>query len=480
MTEEILINVTPAEVRVARVEDRNLVEIVIERASQTGLLGNIYKGKVSRVLPGLQAAFIDIGLERAAFLHVSDIKESDDTSDIADLIRQDQPIIVQVYKDSLGSKGVRVTTRLSIPSRFLVLTPGVAHIGVSQKITDLDARQRLLSLLTLTSEDGYIFRTAAVSARLEEIQADQLFLQKLMATILADSRKAKMGELIYAEIPILCRLLRDFSMTHVEHIRVDQEKAMIEMRKFATIYSPELTEKIVLHREKISIFNFYSIEDQLEKALHRKLYLKSGGYLIMDQTEAMVTIDVNSGSYLGRRNARDTAFKTNVEAIDVIARHIRLRNLGGIIIIDFIDMSNPAHQSNLLELLQAALLKDHAKIEMSELTSLGLVQLTRQRTRESLEHVLCVPCPLCHKRGSIKSWQTIGYAIFRELEQSAHYFSWPGFRVLASEKVIDYILSEGAAMLADITLKIGRPIECHVEATYTQEQYDILPLSEKD
>lgn len=480
MAEEILLNITPHEVRAAFVEDGVLQEIHLERRLHQGLLGNIYQGKVHRVLPGIQAAFIDIGLERAAFLHASDIQTQTVKTDIRALLQQGQEILVQVYKDSLGSKGVRVTTQFTLPGRYLVFTPNVQQITVSQKITDESLRARLLQILTPSSAGGYIFRTAATMATQAEITAEQVLLPTVWAEILNRRRQAKVGELVYAEIPIELRLLRDTVTDSITRIRVDQLASASAMREFTKQNMPKLTDRIEYHASDQPIFDVYSVEAQLQKALHRKVYLKSGGYLIFDQTEAMTTIDVNTGSFLGRSSQEETIFKTNRDAIDVIARQVRLRNLGGIIIIDFIDMAEPQHKAELLQLLTAALAKDSARTEVSELSSLGLVQMTRKRTRESVERILCVPCPVCQHRGTVKSLETIGYEILRELQQTAKNFAWPGFLIIAAAVVVDYLRTDAAKMLAEIELQLGRPIKLRVESAYVQEHYDILPMSEKE
>lgn len=488
MSEEILINVTAREIRVALLENGILQELHIEHRLQQGLVGNIYKGRVNRLVPGIQAAFIDIGLERAGFLHISDLnqyemllaKGSHPHIDIRDILSPNQEILVQVYKEPLGSKGARLTTLCTIPSRYLVLTPNVFQIAVSQKITDEAERQRLMNLLTPSEIGGYIFRTAGESATYEQLKMEQEFLHTLWQEVLLRAKSAKPGTLIYADIPIILRAVRDLAGYKIERIRVDNAQAMQEMREFAQQYVPALAGRIEHYVVKRPIFDVYSIEDELQKALQRKVYLKSGGYLVFDQTEAMVTIDINSGSHLGNQNVEQTIFKINLEAVEVIARQVRLRNLGGIIIIDFIDMTDTLHKEHLLQSLRNALAKDPVRTEVSELTSLGLVQMTRKRTRESLEHVLCVPCPLCQRRGSIKSFTTICYEIFRELIRVAANYPWEGFLILASKETIDYLLEEESTLLADLEAQVGKPIKLQAELSYHQEQYDILPMSGKD
>ncbi len=486
MAEEILINVTPREVRVALLENGVVQEIHIERRLHQGLLGNIYKGKINRLLPGIQAAFVDIGLERSAFLHISDLSEyenlinqpTQEPLDIRDILQLGQELLVQVYKDPLGSKGARLTTLYTIPSRYLVLTPGIPQISVSQKITDEVERQRLISLITPGEQGGYIFRTAAEGTTKEELATDKEFLNTLWREVSNRARKSKAGEMIYAEIPIVLRVLRDLAGYHIERIRVDNETAMKEMKDFALRYVPTLTERIEHYADDRPIFDIYSVEDELQKALLRKVYLKSGGHIVFDQTEAMTTIDVNTGSYIGHANLEQTIFKTNLEAVEMIARQVRLRNLGGIIIIDFIDMVDPMHKTHLIQALKTALAKDSVRTEVSELTSLGLVQMTRKRTRESLEHILCVSCPLCQRRGSIKSYATVCYEIFRELKRIAENYPWADFLVIASEGTVNFLLDEESIMLADLEAQLGKPIKLRVESSYTQEQFDILLLSE--
>lgn len=487
MAEEILVNITPYEVRIALLEKGVLQEVHVERNFRQGIIGNIYKGKINRILPGIQAAFVDIGIDRSAFLHVSDLlgyenllKNTENRAeiDIRDLLKQGQELLVQVYKDPLGSKGARLTTQFTIPSRYLVFTPKTYQVSVSQKISDEAERQRLLSMITVDEVGGYIFRTAAEGVTQVDVDADKAFLKLLWAQIDARSQTAKCGDLVYEEIPLVLRILRDWVGYDITKIRVDQQSTVEEMRHFVERYAPDLRDRIEYYPEQQPIFDLYSVEDEMQKALHRKVYLKCGGHIIFDQTEAMTTIDVNTGSYLGTGNLEQTLFKTNLEAVEVIARQVRLRNLGGIIIIDFIDMNDALHKEHLLQSLTNALAKDPARVQISELSSLGLVQLTRKRARESLEHVLCVPCPLCKKRGSIKSIETVIYEIFRELKRAAQIYRWSGFLVLVSEKIAHCLVEEESAMLADLELQLGKSIKIKVELSFTQENYNILPLSD--
>lgn len=476
MIEEILINVTRREVRVALLSAGILQDVFIERNIHQGIVGNIYKGKVMRLLPGIQAAFIDIGFERAAFLHASDIQSANPDTDIRQLLHPGQTILVQVYKDPLGTKGARLTTQFTLPARYLVFTPGQAQVSISQRISDDSERQRLLSMLSLDQpEGGYIFRTAASIATQAEINADKLFLASVWKEIQVRAPQAKVGEKVYEELPILLRILRDITDRKITRIRVDDSDAVIKMKDFAARYLPWLVPHIEYYSDDRPIFDIHNVEEELQQLLQRKIYLRSGGYIVFDQTEAMTTIDVNTGSYVGQENVEQTAFKINLEAVEIIAKQVRLRNLGGIIIIDFIDMLERAHNTQLLEALKTALAKDPTRTEVSEISTLGLVQMTRKRARESLEHILCVTCPMCQRRGSIKSLETIFYEIMRDLRRTAGNYNWPGFLVQASREVINYLLNEGSDMLAEFEAQFGKRVESQVKSSYTQEQFDILP-----
>lgn len=488
MAEEVLINVTPREIRVALLDDGITQEIHVERHAQQGLLGNIYKGRVSRLMPGIQAAFIDIGLERMGFLHLQDLhntparyaKPDKTTLNIDDYLHQGQDLLVQVYKDPLGSKGARLSTGISLPSRFMVFTPNNFQVAVSQKITDETERQRLISMVQPSEEGGYIFRTAAQGMTENDVTAEVAYLKQHWATISAAAKAAKTSDVVYEELPLVLRLLRDWLGYRAMRVRVDNEKSYAEMRRYASLYLPELVEHIEYYADARPIFDIHSVEEDLQRALQRKVYLKSGGYVVFDQTEAMTTVDVNTGSYLGKDNLEDTIFKTNLEAAQVIARQVRLRNLGGIIIIDFIDMLDAAHRDQLLQSFKETLAKDPVKTEMSELSSLGLLQMTRKRTRESLERTLCVTCPLCLQRGSIKSLETVSYDILREIRRVANYFSWSGYTVLAAKEVVEYMQTNEKDMLAALQIVLKQAIQLIVEPTFTQEQYDIIPMSEKE
>jgi len=489
MTVELLVNVTPQETRVALVENGMLQEVFIERTRRRGLVGNIYKGAVSRVLPGMQAAFVDIGLEKAAFLHASDIAVAVDDENmeqtgsgdsITRLLHEGQKILVQVIKDPLGTKGARLTTHVTIPSRYLVFMPEVRNVGVSQRIEDEAERQRLRESVIAARGDensgGFILRTAAEGASEEAIASDLHFLQRLWSSIQERIEPAGAGDVVHEDLPLVLRVLRDISDADVEKLRIDSRETFQRVENFVSQFTPELAGKLEYYPGERPIFDLYSVDDEIQKALDRKVQLKSGGHLVIDQTEAMTTIDVNTGAYVGHRNLEETIFKTNLEAAQAIVRHLRLRNLGGIIIVDFIDMQAEEHKRQVLRALEKHIERDHANCHISEISNLGLVQMTRKRTRESLEHVLCETCPTCDGRASVKSAETVCYEIFREILREARQFDAEQLLVLASQEVVDLLLDEESTALAELEAFIDKPIKFQVEALYTQEQFDVVLL----
>ena len=492
---EILVNVTPRETRVALVENGVLQEVYIERAQRRGLVGNIYRGKVSRVLPGMQAAFIEVGLERTAFLHASDIAKTayggeevqePRPSDIRDLLHEGKELLVQVLKDPLGSKGARLTTHISIPSRYLVYMPDGNGVALSTRIEDEAERARLKHIVETSLEHqerpaempqgGYIVRTAAEGAPLDALRADMMFLNKLWESVRTQAVGAKAGKLVHGDLPLPVRILRDLLDSGVEQVRVDSRMTWDQMRDFTEMFIPDMTDRIEHYTGDRPIFDFYNVEDEIRRSLERKVTLKSGGYLIIDQTEAMTTIDINTGAFVGHRNLEETILKTNLEAAQSIARQLRLRNLGGIIIIDFIDMTDAEHKRMVLAALEKALEKDHAKTHVTEVSELGLVEMTRKRTRESLEHVLCRPCPMCSGRGSVRTAETVCYDIFREVMRETRQFKVQELLVLASQEVVDMLLDEESTSLAELEEHIGIPIRLQAETLYTPEQFDVVPM----
>ncbi|HYG32860.1 MAG TPA: ribonuclease G [Methylophilaceae bacterium] len=483
MSESILINVTPQETRVAVLEQGAVQELHIERSTSLGLVGNIYRGEVCRVLPGMQSAFVEIGLQRAAFLHVADILEcngAETEKTIQEVLHEGQPLIVQVVKEPLGTKGARLTTQISIAGRFLVYLPQQQHIGVSQRIEDEKEREllreRLTRLLPTDRRGGYIIRTMSEAATDEELRADIEYLQKVWSNIETASRGAAERSLIFRDLNLPMRILRDVVNENTDHILVDSRETFQSLLDFAEHYAASAVKRLRLYQGDRPLFDFYNVESEIEKAMSRKVELKSGGYLIFDQTEALTTVDVNTGGFVSGGSLSDTIFKTNLEASQCIARQLRLRNLGGIIIVDFIDMDEEEQKTAVLEELRKGVAKDRARVGISGFSALGLVEMTRKRTRESLAHILCEPCEACQGRGEVKTAQTVCYEIFRELLRHARQFSAKEFRVLASQKVIDLLLDEESQSLANLSDFIGKPIALQVETQYSQELFDIILL----
>lgn len=487
MSTEILINWTPMETRVARVEGGLLREVSIERTHQRGLVGNIYRGKVARVLPGMQAAFVDIGLQKAGFIHADDIWLGDSEkkaakggcqTDIRQLLREGQSVVVQVMKDPIGTKGARLTTELSISSRYLVYLPQGNRIGISQRIDCEEERNRLRELLDDNLDNqpgGYIVRTAADSVGDEELLNDRRFLLRLWDHISETRGSAPEPSVIYEELPLHFRAVRDTLTSEVERIRIDASEICAEVTSFLQRFNPEMASLVERYTANSPLFYLYNVEDEITRALAKKIMLKSGGYLLIEQTEAMVTIDVNTGTYVGHRNLEETIYKTNLEAVEAIARQLRLRNLGGIIIIDFIDMADAEHRRQVHRMLEKNLAADRARTVITGVSDLGLVEMTRKRTSESLGQMLCEPCPMCEGRGSLKSSETVCHEILREILREARAFESDKFLVLASAEVIDRLLDENSADVADLEEFLGRTLEFRVESLYSREQFDIIP-----
>lgn len=489
MSEEILINVTPSETRVALVENGILQEVMVERTRRRGLCGNVYRGSISRVLPGMQASFVDVGLERNGFLHANDVisrgpriddEEPEIVPPIAELVRDGQQILVQVVKDPLGTKGARLTTNVSLPSRYLVLLPFASQVGVSVRIEDEAERIRLRELVQELAGDeppgGFIVRTNAEGVSAAELKADITYLRRLWESLDEEVSTARPGTLIYEELPLALRSVRDLMSAGVEKVRIDSRETFDKTRDFAERFIPGGAERIEHYPGERPIFDLYGVEDEIQRALDRKVPLKSGGYLIIDQTEAMTTIDVNTGGFVGHRNLEETIFKTNLEAAQAIARQLRLRNLGGIIIIDFIDMTEEEHKRQVLRTLEKSLARDPAKSSISELSALGLVEMTRKRTTESLEHVLCEPCSVCAGVGVVKTAETVCYEVFREIMRAVRQFDAGQLLVLASPTVVDHILDEESGTVAELEAFISKTIRFQREEQYGQDQFDVVLL----
>jgi len=485
---EILINVTPQEVRVAVVENGLLQEVHLERPSSRGIVGNIYKGKVGRVLPGMQAAFIDIGLEKAAFLHASDVlppetaelPSNGEEPKIADLLREGDEVVVQVNKDPIGTKGARVSTQITLPSRFLVYMPYLDRVGVSRRIEGADERARLKeaveSLLEPEAPGGFIVRTVSEGVAAQDFELDVRFLRRLWESLKRDIREARAPALVHQDFTLPMRAMRDMVDDQVDRIRIDSRETWDKLLSFARDYVPEVADRIEYYPGERPIFDLYSVEEEIQRSLDRKVYLKSGGYLVIDQTEALTAVDVNTGGFVGRKNLEETILKTNLEATQAIARQLRLRNLGGIIIIDFIDMDKADHRERVYRALEHALSRDRSKSHLVGFSELGLVEMTRKRTRESLERTMTEDCPYCQGRGVVKSVQTICYEIFRETLREARQYPAEQLLILANPSVVDTLLDEESKGLADLEAFIGKSITLRSEAGYTQEQFDVVVL----
>jgi ribonuclease G len=491
MTLEILVNVAPRETRAALLENGVVQELHIERISRRGLVSNLYKGRVSRVLPGMQAAFVEIGLERTAFLHAADIARpsSDDTlpnaaaglpsvEDIRRLVNSGDDILVQVIKDPIGTKGARLTTFIALPSRYLVYMPLGEAIGVSARIEDEAERARLKSLLSElvagAGAGGYIVRTAAQGASPESLREDMSYLAKLWEHVRSRVAEVSPGTVVHEDLPLSLRVLRDELSRGVSRVLVDSPREYSRMRDFAAAFMPGGVPVVELYPGPRPIFDLNGVEEEIVKALDRKVPLKSGGHLVFDQTEAMTTIDVNTGAYVGHRNLEETIFRTNLEAAVSIARQLRLRNLGGIIIIDFIDMRDEPHRRAVLSALERALAGDRAQTHIVSLSPLGLVEMTRKRTRESLEHLLCEPCRSCEGRGFVRTPETVCNDIFREIVRQSRQFASRELLILAHQDVVDRLLDEESATLGELETQVGRPIRLQVEALYGVDQYDVV------
>ncbi len=506
---DILINAAPYENRIALVENGDLLEFYLERPSEKGLVGNIYYGRVVRVLPGMQAAFVDIGLERTGFLYVDDIHASatgmerivsgqeqicsrsnvmprevcsghkepnGSTPCISKLLREGEEILVQISKEPIGTKGARLTCHITLPCRNLVFMPLTDHIGISRKIADEEVRSLLREKIEKLRppRTGFIVRTVAENVSEGELEADMEFLLLLWDDIKSRCADARAPSLVYKDLDIVLRSVRDLFTDDVRELIIDSPEAHRRLLTFVRAFAPDLEQKISLHRGELPLFESRGIEVEINRALDKKVWLRSGGYIVIETTEALTVIDVNTGRYVGKNDLGETIFKTNMEAVKEIAYQLRLRNIGGIIIIDFIDMEDEDHKRQVLRALEQALSRDHAKTHISQVSPLGLVEMTRKRSRESLEHILCETCPTCAGRGSVKTPETVCYEIFREILREVRQFEVDRLLVLASQEVVDLILDEESAALAELEDFIGKPIQFQVESQYTQEQYDVV------
>ena len=499
MQQEILINWSPQETRVAVVELGAVQELQVERTLERGLVGNVYLGKVARVLPGMQSAFIDIGLDRAAFLHVADRVSSINSRHVepetqASATSSPQPaalllpiekqlfegqaVMVQVLKDPMGTKGARLTAQISIAGRLLVFLPQDNHIGVSQKIPPRQREElrRRVQALSGDLSGGFILRTNGEDATDAELAEDIAYLRKTWVRIKEASLRLPAASVLHQDLNLLQRVLRDMVLEHTQTIRIDSREQFEKLKAFAVEFMPATVQKFQLYSGERPIFDLFSIDEEIAKALGRRVDLKSGGYLVIDQTEALTTIDVNTGGFVGARNFDETIYKTNLEAAQAIARQLRLRNLGGIVVVDFIDMSRENHRDAVLGEFKKQLARDRIKTAVNGFSALGLLEMTRKRTRESLAHQLCEPCSSCAGKGVVKTARSVTYDILREILREARQFNPREFRVVASPKVIELFLDEESHHLASLSDFIGKPISLQAEAVMAQEHYDIVLL----
>jgi ribonuclease G len=491
MQQDILVNWSPQETRVAIVENGAVQELHVERTLERGLVGNVYLGKVARVLPGMQSAFIDIGLERAAFLHVADVWQRQPDGEPPAVARNSQPqvpiekqvfegqaLMVQVIKDPIGTKGARLSTQISIAGRLLVYLPQDDHVGVSQKIPNdqREALRRRLAQLVGAAGGGFILRTNGEDASDAELAEDIAYLRKTWTRIREAATRLPPPALLHQDLNLLQRVLRDLVTDETQTIRIDSREQFQQLSEFGVEFMPAAAGRLQLYKGERPIFDLYSVDEELAKALARRVELKSGGYLIVDQTEALTTVDVNTGGFVGSRNFDDTIFKTNLEAAHGIARQLRLRNLGGIIIVDFIDMQREDHREAVLSEFRKQLARDRVKTMAGGFSNLGLVEMTRKRTRDSLAHLLCEPCATCQGKGTVRTARTVCYDILREILREARQFNPREYRVVAAPQVVELFLDEESQHLAGLSDFIGKPISLQSESAMGQEQYDIVLL----
>lgn len=529
MTNELVVNITPGESRIARLENGAVTELYIERSKESGIVGNIYKGKVVRVLPGMQAAFVEIGLDRTAFIHASDalppelvatgefnlpmMKEGDDdvsdeaeletdaeepaeeatgkgapakrrgrkrpvarNAKIQDLIKEGKEIIVQVTKEPMGTKGARLTSYCSLPGRYLVFMPTVNHIGVSRRIGDDKERRRLKDLINKHRPEGagFIVRTASEGVTDEDIIADIKYLTKTWAEIDGKSAKSKPPALLHAELDVTLRVVRDLFTADIDRLVIDSSSEHERIQSFVQSFMPEMKQSVELYKGDEPLFDKYGIEVEVTRALGRKVWLKSGGYIIIERTEALTAVDVNTGRFVGKRNVEDTILKTNLEAVKEIVYQLRLRNIGGIIILDFIDMERQSDRTKVYNALKEALKSDRAKTNITKISELGLVEMTRKRTREEIQRILTDPCPYCEGKGYLKSPQTLVYEIFREIAREAKHFKGRTIHVFAHPTVTTLMIDEERVFLETLEKGLKRRISVQAQKDYHLEQFEVV------
>ena len=499
MPSEIIVNAGREETRVALLENGLVTEIYIDRKKDRGVASNIYKGKVMKVLPGMQAAFVDIGLEKSAFLYVGDVFDSaseyapmmDDEgleleaetrrkrsngTQIEDLLQEGQDVTVQVSKEPISTKGARVTTYVSLAGRYLVMMPGVNHIGVSRRIETGGERNRLRDIVKRLRKPnaGYIIRTASEGRSEEELRSDIEFLSRLWDNLQKRKERSSAPALLHSELDLVFRVIRDVLTSDVDKMIIDSAEEYQRAKEFVDSYVPAISKRVKPYDREEPIFEAYGVEIEISRALGRKVWLKSGGYIIIDQTEALTTIDVNTGRYVGKRSLEDTILKTNLEAVREIAYQLKLRNIGGIIILDFIDMEREDNRRKVYSALQEALSNDKAKTTISHISPLGLIEMTRKRIRESLGRTLCEPCPYCDNRGYVKSSRTICYEVFREIRRAFTGADEKKALVTVNSVVADMLYNEERSGVEELEKEFQKKIVIKADPNLHQEQYEVV------
>ena len=501
MAAELVINVTAQETRIALIENSTIAELYIERTREKGIVGNVYKGRVVRVLPGMQAAFVDIGLEKAAFLYVADVFDAieeyerllDDGSQgrsemdpehqdfriihpIEELLQEGQELLVQVSKEPIGTKGARITSHISLPGRHLVYMPTVDHVGISRRIEEEEERERLREAVERLREpgSGYIVRTASEGKSEEELVSDMEYLAAIWREVSLHREQAPVPSLIHADLDVVQKVVRDIVTDDVRKIVVDSRQDFDRIVQFMKMFMPKMESRVELYDEEEPIFDFYGLEVEISRALGRKVWLKSGGYIIIEQTEALTAVDVNTGRFVGKRNLEDTILKTNLEAVKEIAYQLRLRNIGGIIIIDFIDMEKEVNREKVFAALEEALRSDKSKTNILKISELGLVEMTRKRVRESIGRLMCEPCPYCEGRGYVKSKTTICHEIFRELRREMLDIRGTKVLLTVNPQVADLLYDEERRGLEELERKFKKRVTVRAKPGFHQEQFEIV------
>ncbi len=492
MSNMLVINSTLPEVRVALMENGHLAELYVEREQEQGIVGNIYRGRVVRVLPGMQAAFVDIGQEKAAFLYVADAQPVESTAELEEnvispetiakenwrieqLLYEGQAITVQVSKEPIGTKGARVTTHITLPGRYLVYLPNFTHVGVSRRITDSKERERLRILMEAirSGEGGFIIRTVAEGATENQLRQDKEFLARLWREIQRREQGASVPELLYYDLNVTLRSIRDLCNDETEQVIIDNPEDYYRVKRFLKAYMPDSKFSVQLYHGKDSIFDAFGISREITRALAREVWLKSGGYLVLDQAEALTAIDINTGRYVGRKNLQETILQTNLEAVQEIVYQLRLRNIGGLIIIDFIDMEQPEHREKVRTALINALKADRAKTNVLKISELGLVEMTRKRVRESLGRTLTEPCFYCNGRGVLKSKTTISYEIFRELQRMANSIEGETIHIIAHPVVVEHLYQQERSVVVWMEEMLGKRILIRARESFHFERFVI-------